>query len=279
MPRMRRARPFAVRGRRPAFAGLAAAFAVACGSDESKSPIELYATQYANAVCSAMEKCCTDNALTFDSNACELGGAGFVQRGVDENVAAGATFDADLADKCIAAAAAATAKCTTVAADPAANAACAIVFSGPKKAGEKCTADIECQSSTKGQGVCIGAGNGMSGTCATKTPDAALGDVCGKTAAGPAPATVADCDANGFQCNILSQTCSPLVDLGGSCGQFNRCRSGLFCDDSGVCAAALDAGAVCSENRPEQCASGVCVRGKCGANAVGTPKACTGADR
>lgn len=267
----------------------AAVFVVACGgSDDEKAPVEVYASQYGNAVCAQWEGCCRANGLTFDRDKCGLYAAIYIQGDVDRHLAAGATFDPAAADKCIAAAVEATKACTLNEDFSDARNACALVWSGPTKTGGKCHNDIECASSSAGAGKCLGGSTDVQGTCAILTSGGKLDAVCGKAqnmTAGPGttadgglagPETVADCGPD-LQCNLLSQTCSPRVPLGGThCNGFNPCEKGLFCDSSGTCVVGLDAGATCDVNAPEQCASGACIKGKCGANPVGTPVSCTG---
>lgn len=253
-------------------------FVVACGDDEPpKTPEELYAGQYASSTCAVMEPCCRANGLTFDPGNCTLGGAGYVQVGVDANLKAGAKLDPKIADECIKASVAATKQCTVVADDPDAHVLCARAWSGPKKSGEACNGDNECESTEQGPGVCLKtSGPDNPGVCVIRTSNAQIGDVCGKTPDGQIPTTIADCDGAGLQCNILSGTCSALVAIGEKCGSFNRCVKGAFCNGSATCVAGLEAGATCSVNQPAECASGVCIRGKCAQNGVGGLTPCTG---
>jgi hypothetical protein len=282
---MRRERPGrTVRGRRvgslvgSVIGGLA--FAFGCASDErEKTPTELYPSRYASAVCAEYESCCRANGLSFDRGKCELSAAIYVQGGVDRAAKAGAALDPAKADQCIEAAVAATKTCKTVSQVPAANVACASVWSGPKKNGESCNGDLECETTDNGIGACLKtAGPDNPGTCVTKTKGAdgghaSVGDVCGKTPDGTIPTTIADCDGSGLQCSILSGTCSELVPIGQQCGNFNRCQKGAFCATD-TCTEALPAGSACSEN--QQCAGGLCIKEKCAANAVGDITACTG---
>lgn len=258
---------------------LGAALTGACGggNDDERTPVEIYASQYGNATCAVWEGCCRANGLSFDRNKCGLYAAIYIQGDVDRHLAAGATFDPAAADNCIAEAVEATKACTKNEDRATTREACAKVWSGPKKVGDKCKGDFECESSAAGAGVCVGANSGVEGTCAIRTPGGNLGDVCGKAPnATEVPETVGDCGPDN-QCNLLSQTCSPRVSLGGSnCNDFNPCEKGLFCDDTGACVAGLEAGADCDVNAPERCTSGACIRGKCGENAIGTLNPCTG---
>lgn len=279
---MRRTRAVPAARRPAAIIAVCAAGAVwsgACFSDqtEERTPVEVYASQYGNATCAVWEDCCRANGLTFDRNKCGLYAAIYIQGDVDRHVAAGATFDPAAADDCIKEAVEATKACTKNEDFLAARVACAKVWSGPKKIGDQCKTDLECESSTAGAGVCIGATATVEGTCAIRTPGGKLDEPCGKTPNAPeVPKSVVDCGPEN-QCNLLSQTCSLRVALGGStCNEFNPCERGLFCDDTGVCVAGLEAGAGCDVNVPEQCASGTCIRGKCGENAIGTLNPCTG---
>jgi hypothetical protein len=252
----------------------AASFIAACGGgeDDERTPVDVYASQYGDATCAEWEGCCRANGLTFDRGKCGLYAAIYIQ--VDRHLAAGATFDPAAADECIREAVKATRACTKNE-DTDARAACAKVWSGPKKTGEKCTSDIECASSTAGAGVCVGRTPELEGTCAIRTSGGTLGEPCGKAVnATTIPETVVDCGSDA-QCALLAQTCTPLVALGGACDDFNRCEKGMFCDAK-VCVTGLDAGADCDPNVPEQCTSGACIRGKCGANPIGTLSPCTG---
>src|SRR5678815_5506663 len=82
----------------------AAILALSCGgNDHEEAPVEVYASQYGNAVCAQWEGCCRANGLTFDRNKCGLYAAIYVQGDVDRHIAAGATFNPEAANKCIAA--------------------------------------------------------------------------------------------------------------------------------------------------------------------------------
>jgi hypothetical protein len=261
-----------------AASALGAAFTGACKSDDDeRTPVEVYASQYGDATCAVWEGCCRANGLSFDRGKCGLFAAIYIQGDIDRHLAAGATFDPAAADNCIAEAVEATKACVKNEDRLKAREACARVWSGPRMTGDKCKSDMECASSTAGAGVCVGGTANVEGTCSIRTPNGQLDDVCGKTVdATEVPETVADCGPE-LQCNLLSQTCSPRVPLGGStCSEFNSCEEGLFCDDTGVCVAGLDAGADCDVNVPERCTSGACILGKCGANAIGTLTPCTG---
>ena len=245
--------------------GLSGAVVVACSS---KSPDEKYASDFADAVCQSMEPCCTQNGFTFDKGNCELGSAGFVQSGNDAALKAGAVFDQQSADACVAAIRQLAQSCKSGADDPTLSAPCSHVWSGTKAAGSACTSDFDCAPGA-GRGVCL------SNLCVVLTSGAKVGDTC-SSGSQPPPASLADCKAAGLQCDALgSKTCIAKTAIGASCGPLTTCVDGAFCDTtSNQCATTLATGTACTSN--EQCTSKACISNKCAANDLGTSKPCNG---
>jgi len=241
--------------------------AIACSSS-SKSADQQYASDFADAVCAPMAPCCTANGFTFDKGNCELGSAGYVQSGNDAAKAAGAVFDQQSADACIAAIKQLAQSCKTGADDPTSSAPCSHVWSGTKPAGTACTSDFDCAPGA-GRGVC------MTNVCVVLTSGAKIGDACASSAQ-PPPASLADCKAAGLQCDALnSKTCIAQTAIGASCGPLTTCVAGAYCDTtSNQCAATLAKDAACSSDG--QCTSKACIASKCADNDLGTSKPCTG---
>lgn len=269
-----------VAGKQLAFSSILLATALgvlACSSEEQKSPQDEYAGRYARAKCSVLGPCCAANGLSFDADNCVLGGAGYVQSGVDLAEQHGAVFDAAAAEACIAATIELTRSCTSTNDSGGTLAPCDRVWSGTKSPGSGCTTDLDCAPSAEGRGACYftsAAGEPPSGVCVIKTRLASVGDVCGATTGSP-PLTIADCSASDLQCDPVMTTCQPLVGLGGTCGGFTRCVHGAYCDSTNTCVPVLAAGTACLSD--DECSSGLCLHGSCAENDLGSLAPCTGA--
>jgi hypothetical protein len=193
---------------------------VACSEDEGKAPEDEYAGRYAEAKCEVLEPCCKANGLSFKRDTCVVGGAGFVQTGVDRAKAVGATYDARAADECIARTRELTRSCS---ADDASS-VCSRVFRGTKAAGATCTSDVECAPDGTNRGHCRGASldGSKQGTCVVLTSPAKVGDVCAGDAA-----RLADCARSELQCDLATSLCKELTPIGGNCPGFTIFSSGL----------------------------------------------------
>lgn len=251
--------------------------ASACGSCHSGDGADSsYAARYARAVCGVLGPCCSDNGLGFDHDGCVLGGAGFVQSGVDRAVAAGATLDTEAADACITGAVRLTKSCQPIASDPAVAAACARVFVGHGKPGAACSTDFDCERSKSDHGACqngsLADGGAASGICVLRVAPAVVGDGCLAPRGGPF--TVADCEASGLYCNVGSRACAEKQPPGAACGLLLPCAPGTHCDAGGHCAATLAAGEACTSDA--SCSSQLCLRGHCARNFPGSLAPCTG---
>jgi hypothetical protein len=254
---------------------LALAFpGVGCGGTDggASSPQDSYPTRYAEAFCGAIAPCCQANGLTFDRDQCLLGGAAFGQQGVDAAKSANATFDADTANACIAAASVLTQACKTLDADPSGS-ACSRVFDGPKAPGSSCASDIECHGGGAGRARCLATPEpGAPKICVVLSGPSKIGDACAPATTSSSPA-LADCDGSGLYCD-LSGKCAAKVALGAACGSLSRCVDGSYCTATGTCAPTAAQGAPCTSSA--ECTSRYCLHGACAQNAVGTLAPCTG---
>jgi hypothetical protein len=240
---------------------------VLVASCSSKSADQQYSSDFADAVCNPMAPCCTANGFTFDKGNCEIGAAAFVQSGNDAAKQAGAVFDQQSADACIAAIKQLAQSCKAGADDPTLSAPCSHVWSGTKPAGTACSSDLECAPGS-GRGACV------TNVCVVLTSGAKIGDTCASSA--PPPPSLADCAASGLQCDALgTKTCIDRTAIGASCGPLTTCVSGAFCDTStNKCAATLAQGTACTSNG--QCTSNACISNQCANNDLGTSKPCNG---
>jgi len=259
---------------------LVCVLATACGDSSATGtgePIDQYASRYAHAACDDLERCCAENGIgPYDKGNCLLGGAAFVQQGVERAKAAGATFDQKAADDCVTAVTALTKQCKSPESDPIGTSACGRVFNGSKRPGEPCGKDLDCASTTEGRGACYKKkANDPTGTCITRKVPAAVGDRCAITNDDPIPNVLAGCGASRLYCD-LGGTCQKPVALGGTCGVILPCNTQSYCNADMVCAAALATGATCTADK--ECASGACVKSKdarkCGVNSIGRELQC-----
>src|SRR5262249_36992407 len=101
---------------------------------------------------------------------------------------------------------------------------------------------------------------------------------CNPPKTGPVPRTLADCERSDLQCGLGDDAkCGPLADFDANCPGFTRCAKGAYCAPDIKCVATLATGSACTKN--EECTSEGCVRGKCGANGIGSVTPCTGASQ
>ncbi|MEQ8273885.1 MAG: hypothetical protein RMA76_07140 [Deltaproteobacteria bacterium] len=147
-------------------------------------------------------------------------------------------------------------------------AACDETFVGAIAAGESCTEQQHCIAGTR----CMIAPDACSGSC-TLVNEAGPGASC-------AEASCADglfCQYNGTGDPI----CRAYGQAGATCDSTFECSEPLWCNDDGVCAQPLAAGAVCTSSF-RQCADELVCAGPQGARACRTAKkvgdACTVGD-
>jgi hypothetical protein len=241
----------------------------------ARSPQDEYAGRFAHAVCDQMESCCQQNGLTFDHGNCVLGGAGFVQAGVDQAEIHHAQYDSKAADACVAGAAWLAASCLPTGADPGIAQACGSVFVGTKSPGEACTSDFDCAPGDEGRGKCYAQSSDGSGVCVLMYSPAQQGDTCLAQSGMAPPRVLADCERSDLQCDQGSATCKPLTAIGAGCPGFTTCVKDAYCDANQICAKRKASGEDCSKDL--ECAIGACISGKCAQNALGTLTPCTGA--
>ena len=249
---------------------------LACGGGRTVDD-DSYPSRYARAVCEVMDRCCLQNGLEFDSGNCQLGAAGFVASGRERALAAGAVEDTMSQDQCIEAAVSLTSSCTPFAGDALTTFPCSRTWFGPRSTGEACTADVECASSNVGRGACYlltDPAEDPVGVCVIETPEARVGDVCGAPPGLDPPLTLAVCRVSGLRCDVATHTCQRRREVGEECSFFEPCVGNAFCDASGLCVAALNAGTSCSED--QECLSGFCMDEICANNGVGRPLPCVG---
>lgn len=176
----------------------------------------------------------------------------------------GATFDANVARRCVERLEAEWALCGDVkAASSTSDAVCAQVFtqdSAGHLLGESCETAADCQKNERTAVICmkIGEDSGVAGHCLRNQLNQ-LGDRCG----GATAIDYANCAAP-YVCD-LDLRCRTRFDLASACNTLggDTCVPGAVCDVDGgaVCRPAIPVGAPCSS--PTDCENFACLGGLC----------------
>ena len=255
-----------------AVATLSAALVTSSCSNDLEST---YVTQdrfpaaYAQALCTSLQHCCSENTVTFDYGSCTSGWRAYVSAKFTDSAI---DFDPRAATTCVALLnSAVDVTCAPAPGSiPAARDTCQSIFQGTVALGGACSSDTDCAASDGGPVFCSPSGAGGSdaggtlpldlplfdGTCALGALPMA-GDPCAGGATDP-------CGTDGtLYCDPASTTCQMVGAVGAPCSLAvsSSCAAGSYCvsiasgDD--VCAAAQAIGSACTAN--QQCdATGVC---------------------
>ena len=222
-------------------------------------PEDRFAAAYAQALCSSLEHCCSENMVSFDYDACTSGWEGSIET-LLASPDAGGNYDPRVATGCVqAVSAAAAASCQPVPGSLSdARNACQGIFVGQTPLGAPCTSSSQCAPVDGGLVQCAvvpdaaGAGQlpfsapqgmaapGLPVCVEVSLPDGGM--QCTTGASDP-------CLALGMYCDPDSLSCTPLNGMGGPCdpGAIASCAPGTFCM-AGTCAATLPEGSPCTSS-------------------------------
>jgi hypothetical protein len=226
-------------------------------------PAERFPAAYAQALCTSLEHCCAENAVTFNYNACTSGWQSALSN-LLSSPDAGGNYDPKAATACVQqVSAAASASCQPVPGSISdARAVCQGVFVGQTPTGSPCTSSAQCAPV-----------DGSVVECAVVAADAGIGQLpfSGQQGAGAqgVPVCVAiamtdsgvgctpegeggttdRCLAIGMFCDPTSMTCQALNGMGGACdpSSVGSCAPGTYCAQ-GTCTAALPPGSPCTSS-------------------------------
>lgn len=266
---------------------ISASTLAACGGSESDEDQQKEASSaFISEYCEILATCCTVTARPFDQKNC---------RNFLGYSAAGATFDADAADACLAESRALDCSRADTASQSE-DSPCDRVYAKDGKGGaglgETCEFDQDCAPSTEGKVSCASrfendewisscqvklAGKQGDGPCVTAnasaTPaprvyecDAALYCDTDTEKCTQRPAVGEACDGSD-QCEATAYCSSDLICVtsateGEACGE-RFCASDLYCDDTSRCVPTKASGSPCESF--SECTSGFCTNGICDA--------------
>jgi hypothetical protein len=266
------------------FALLGSTWLASCGSgntvpEQPPSPVDDFATRYAQATCKAMEDCCKTGSFTYDEAYCEYATGGTMSQSI---YGAQATlkvhFDQAAAEKCLTMRVALYKSCMG---DGAAElAACNAILAGEVPVGSSCTSPFECAPADGMRVTCTpDAPNTTKGHCTVVPPPpdplpvGKSGDACSATCltsptdgckiVDGAPSATACLVSDGFICDGTTHVCAPVPQIGDACSPF--CVTGAYCGVDGHCQAKTADGScaagdeACTDTSICACADNSCV--------------------
>jgi hypothetical protein len=238
-------------------------------------PAGRFPAAYAQALCTSLQHCCSENAVSYDYNACTAGWEASIATLLASPTASG-NYSPQFATQCVAlVSAAAAASCQAVPGSlSAARDTCQLIFAGQTPLGGACTASSQCAPVDGGVVQCaaVPGDAGMGGQLPLSSPpsDAAtfgtgadipvcvlltMPDAGGMPCALPGvdggPKTDV-CLASGLYCDPSSLTCVPFAQMGGTCDEssITSCAAGAYCL-AGTCTPTLPPGSPCTD--PAEC--------------------------
>jgi hypothetical protein len=241
----------------------AVAWQTGCNTNLSYVSEDHFAAEYAQALCTSLQPCCSENDVAYDYQACAAG-----WQAVVENLLYGPTstgnYNAADATNCIAQIRAAQgASCQPVPGSlSAARDTCQAIFAGTAPLGAPCTSAAQCAPIDGSVVTCaVPAGESADGGGGGELPLEYPGlspqgltvspqdvPVCvsvsppdgGAAGSGPPCSIRADagtdtCQATGMYCDPKALTCTPLSTAGGACDPsvVSSCQAGNYCAPAG----------------------------------------------
>ena len=236
-----------------------------CGSSPTRKVLEAssFANAYAQALCTSLQHCCSENLVAYDYNECTKGWQADIERRFLSTP--DANYDGRIANDCIAQILSAQgASCEpTKGSVSDAKDLCISIFAGQKPIGAPCVTSSECAAPPDGRAICntdpAAATDGgtlpltvkiLAQPVCTLVSPPAVGEPCALQAG---QIGVANCGAELF-CDPGTLQCTVRAQDGEKCVT-NGCAAGSYCATLGgggrVCASFALAGAACTAN--EQC--------------------------
>jgi hypothetical protein len=217
-----------------------------------------FSLAFAHAVCDDAAKCCQDNGFKYDEKTClQVAQRAAKQGVVQPAMTAGAVYDPNAAQECVAKLRQAVQSCSLDDVQSViVNDTCSRVYAGKKKPGEKCTSSVECAPSPQGRMYCVswsGDQQAQDGVCLVRKFPAEAGDTCDTSQQHPVIATCETSDLSDFQCDPGTKTCLERKPIGQSCKDAPKsCAKDAYCNTkTNNCEARLAAGATCAD--PGEC--------------------------
>jgi hypothetical protein len=265
---------------------------VSCGGDEEAelTPYERFFDEYVDALCGALEPCCTFTTYSVDECRSLMSFlATYEASAARENRF---VFHADRAKQCLADLRE-QGICSGIA-----PASCDTVAEGKLAGGEACKSNVECPASERAAAVCR-LTDDQQGFCLFPGRVAARGEACAGDCSGDFECSAAEpgmdafCYADtGLRCE--NGTCVDRAPVGAPCSGFDDCVATATCSNaicrglsgpaapcvasgdclpdlycaSGACAARLPAGSAC-DAAPDSCLD-ACINGRCASFALET---------
>ena len=241
------------------------AWQVGCGPDNGYVSEDKFAQEYAEALCTSLQPCCSENAVSFNYSACETGWRAAIENLVYGPTSAG-NYNATLATKCIAEVRAAqNGGCQPVPGSlSAARDDCQAVFAGITPLGAPCTSAAQCapmdgsiiSCAAPSGGSAEGGGGGgelplaapgvslqnltlspedVPVCVAEVPPDGGTAMMTGPPCSIQAEAGTDTCTAMGMYCDPKMLTCTGQAPAGGACDPsvVASCQSGNYCTPAG----------------------------------------------
>jgi hypothetical protein len=240
-----------------------------------------FAAEYAQALCTSLQPCCSQNGVTFNYSSCAAGWEAYVNNVLFGPNATG-NYDTTVATNCINQVRAAVgASCQPGGGGlPDARATCQAIFAGEVPLGAPCTSAAQCAQMDGSVVTCAvvpgDAGGGGGGQLPLDDPGVAIQGlglgvslqntpVCvalpppdGGATAPPcssnATAGTSTCSTAGTYCDPTSKTCLPTNAVGGACDPavVSSCQPGNYCapvaGGPAACVAAGPIGSPCTSS-------------------------------
>jgi hypothetical protein len=245
--------------KRLAFASLvllSAAWLGSCGDGSAipaqpPSPIDEFATSYADATCSAMGDCCRTGGYEYTVERCKWATGAVLSESIYSALATlKVHFDKAAAEKCTTARVELYKSC--MGDGKAELALCDAMLVGEVPVGSSCNSPFECMQPPGMVATCVPEPPSMTkGHCAIVPPPpdppvvGKSGDACsvtcrasptdGCTTVDGAPSAAACLVADGLVCDTATYVCAAVPAVGDACSKF--CATDAYCDAAGKCQA------------------------------------------
>jgi hypothetical protein len=255
------------------------AWQVACGPDLTYVSKDQFAGEYAAALCSSLQGCCSENGVSYDYAQCQAGWKSAIENLLYGPNSSG-NYSTTLGTSCVQQVRAAQgASCQPVPGSlSAARDTCQAAVAGNTPQGAPCTSSAQCAPVEGGIVACAipaGSDDAGGGELPLSAPGVTLQDLTLQDVAvcvvsippaidagmvSPTPCTINaaagtdTCTSTGGYCDPKALTCSPAAAKGGACDPsvVASCQAGNYCS-GGMCVPAGPIGTPCTA--PAMCDS------------------------